>query len=155
MMRLFVAGLILTGAALSSAPASAQGFSFCKPNANDDRLRPLPKSLVPQAMRLFALHGMTAEQVRHSTVVRCGDGRLLACNAGANLSCGKANVSQTLPAGAAWCRQHPEADFIPAYVTGHDSIYRWRCTQGAPVAGEPVEPVDGRGFIARYWRPIG
>jgi hypothetical protein len=105
-------------------------------------------------MRLFGLHGMPAEQVRRSTVVRCMDGHLLACNGGANLPCGKANTSQSLRGGDAWCRQSPDSDFIPAYISGHDSIYRWRCTHGAPVASGPARPVDAHGFFTQYWKPL-
>ena len=150
---LSVVKLLTAGVALAVS-AQAQGAAACRPGATDDMLRPLPSSLVPQAERLFGLRDMPAEQVQRSTVVRCMDGRLPACTYGANLPCGKANTNRSLKGGDAWCRQHPESEFIPAAITGHDSIYRWSCSRGAAVATGPVEPVDARGFIARYWKRL-
>ncbi|HEY6335957.1 MAG TPA: hypothetical protein VI113_08730 [Alphaproteobacteria bacterium] len=39
-------------------------------------------------------------------------------------------------------------------VTGHDSIYRWRCVDGAATAGEKIGAVDERGFFADYWKAL-
>jgi hypothetical protein len=40
------------------------------------------------------------------------------------------------------------------YVTGHDTIYRWRCNGAqAATTGAPLD-VDRRGFISRYWKPV-
>jgi hypothetical protein len=96
---------------------------------------------------------MPAAQIRRSTYFRCMDGRVFLCNLGANLPCGKANQSRHLAGAEAWCAKHPDADFIPMYATGHDTIYNWRCRAGkAATEGPPLE-VDSRGFIARYWKP--
>ena len=84
---------------------------------------------------------------------RCAEGRLLVCNLGANLPCGKANTSRALPAADAWCAERPGSDFIPMYVTGHDTVYRWRCDgTKAATTGKPLE-VDRRGFIVELWKP--
>ena len=146
--------LIISTIAVSFSPANAQGMTVCKPGASDDALRPLPQALVPLARRLFGLQAMPATEIQQSTVVRCMDGRLLACNYGANLPCGKANTNQSLPAANAWCRQNPNIDFIPAYISGHDRIYDWRCIQGMPTASGPVERVDARGFLTDCWKLI-
>lgn len=50
--------------------------------------------------------------------------------------------------------QQPDSDFIPAYITGHDTIYEWRCTNGAPEIVKQVFQVDAQGFIADIWYPI-
>jgi hypothetical protein len=134
--------------------AHAQGAGVCKPGAGGDVVRSLPLALVPQAAQVFDLHDMPAEQVRRSTVVRCMDGHLLACDRGANLPCGKANTSRSLKGGNAWCRRNPDSDFIPAYITGHDTIYEWRCKHGVPEPTATVVSVDARGFIAQYWKPL-
>ena len=116
--------------------------------------QPIPASLVPEAVRLFGLEAMPAEEVERSTVFRCDAGRVLICNLGANLPCDKADTSRDLPAADAWCAENPSADFIPMYVTGHDTIYRWRCQGGkAATTGEPLA-VDQRGFISRLWKPV-
>jgi hypothetical protein len=126
----------------------------CRPSETDDAPRPIPGSLVPEAVRLFGLEAMPAEQVERSTVFRCAEGQTLLCNLGANLPCGKANTSRDLPAADAWCAENPGSDFIPMYVTGHDTIYRWRCDAAkAATMGEPIE-VDRRGFISRLWKPV-
>ncbi len=123
--------------------------ALCHGDLTDDMPREIPESLVPEAVRLFGLEAMPAGQVRRSTLYRCAEGRVLVCNLGANLPCGKANASRDLPAAEAWCAENPGSDFIPMYVTGHDTIYRWRCDGAkAATSGEPLA-VDRRGFISR------
>jgi hypothetical protein len=142
---------LLLLAIATASPASAD--QLCRATGTNDTLRPIPESLVPAATRLFQLDAMPAEQIQRSTYFRCDAGRVLVCNIGANLPCGKANTSRQLPSADAWCAEHPGSDFIPMYVTGHDTIYRWRCSGvRAATIGAPAE-VDRRGFIARYWKP--
>jgi len=132
---------------------AAAADPLCGAAGTDDTLRPIPETLVPAAIRLFQLEAMPAEQVRQTTYYRCAGGRVLLCTTGANLPCGKANTSRRLPAADAWCAEHRGSDFIPAFVTGHDTIYRWRCRGGrAATVGTPMK-LDRRGFIARYWKP--
>ncbi len=84
---------------------------------------------------------------------RCMDGAVYACFIGANLPCdAKANTSrEPTAAETEYCQANPNGDFIPASVTGHDTIYGWSCQDGKPAAGEQVWQVDGRGFIAEIW----
>lgn len=126
----------------------------CRGAETDDTQRPIPESLVPAAVRLFGLEAMPAEQVRRSTVYRCVSGRVLVCNLGANLPCGKANTSRTLPAADAWCAEHPGSDFIPMYVTGHDTVFRWRCQGANAVTIGQLLDLDRRGFLSRFWQPV-
>jgi hypothetical protein len=149
---------LLAAAALASPlamlPGAAWAQKLCHGDATDDEARPIPETLIPAAVRLFGLRAMPAEEVRRSTVYRCAYGRVLVCNLGANLPCGKANTSRDLPAADAWCAENQGSDFIPMYITGHDTIYRWRCQGGqAATIGEPLA-VDQRGFISRYWKPV-
>jgi hypothetical protein len=128
--------------------------SLCRGDATDDVPQPIPESLVPAAVRLFGLQAMPREQVARSTLYRCDEGRVLLCNLGANLPCDKANASRDLPAAEAWCAENPGSDFIPMYITGHDTIYRWRCNgTKAATMGQPLE-IDRRGFISRLWKPV-
>jgi hypothetical protein len=136
-----------------AASGADQPAGACRPGLTDDTLRPLPPALVPRARELFGL-AMPDDLIKRSTVFRCVDGRTLLCTAGANLVCGKANTRRDLPAVAAWCRDHRDADSVPMVVTGHDTIYRWRCTDGAPVA-EATEAMDARGFLSRNWKDAG
>ena len=127
---------------------------LCRGGATDDTPRPIPDSLVPVSVQLFGLEAMPEEQVRRSTLYRCAEGQVLVCNLGANLPCGKANTRSDLPQADAWCAENAGSDFIPMYVTGHDTIYRWRCDgTKAAISGEPLQ-VDRRGFIARLWKPV-
>jgi hypothetical protein len=151
--RLLIGGTALCLLFLGGAAPAAAAEALCRPSETDDAPRPIPDSLVPTAVRLFGLSSMPDEQVRRSTLYRCAAGRVLVCNLGANLPCGKANTGRDLPAADAWCAQNPGSGFIPMYVTGHDTIYRWRC-RGAKAAtiGDPLG-VDRQGFISRYWKP--
>ncbi len=113
---------------MTSVTLAAPPDPLCRDTATDDTLRPLPDSLVPAATRLFQLEAMPPEQISRSTYFRCDAGRVLVCNTGANLPCGKANTGRQLPAADTWCAEHPGSDLIPMYVTGHDNIYSWRCS---------------------------
>ncbi|PPQ28709.1 hypothetical protein [Rhodopila globiformis] len=140
------------GVAAPRHPASTadrQG-AVCRPGQTDDTLRPLPPALVLRARAVFGL-AMPDDLIRRATVYRCLDGRTLLCTAGANLVCGKANTRRDLPGVAAWCRDHRDVDSVPMFVTGHDTAYRWRCADGAPLI-VATEAVDARGFLSRNWK---
>ncbi len=87
---------------------------------------------------------------------RCMGGKVYACTVGANLPCmDKANVDKTpTQAMAEFCQANPNSDFIPAYITGHNTIYAWQCNGGAAEAGKQVFQVDPQGFIANIWYQI-
>jgi hypothetical protein len=87
---------------------------------------------------------------------RCMDGKVYGCFVGANLPCdAKANTDKTpTSAEADFCKANPNSDFIPAAVTGHDTIYEWQCKDGTAVAGKQVFQVDPRGYITQIWYPI-
>lgn len=144
--------LALVPAALLAfaAHAAEPPAQYCRRVGTDDALRPIPASLVPAAKRLFDLEAPEGA-VRRMTVFRCMEGAVLICTTGANLPCGKANTGRTLASAGRYCRETPDAPFIPMVVTGHDTIYTWRCRGTEAVAGEPAEPVDLRGFVARLW----
>lgn len=137
----------------TAARAAETPFQRCRRTGTDDTLRPIPALLTPAAKRLFGLEAPD-DVVRRTTVFRCMDGAVLVCNAGANLPCGKANAGRRLASAGRYCREHPDAPDIPAYVTGHDTIYTWRCQGASAVAGERTETLDGRGFMARLWKAV-
>jgi hypothetical protein len=139
---------LFAAAARAETPAQA-----CARAGTEDATHPIPAALVPAAQRLFGITA-PAEAVERLTLYRCMEGKVMLCTLGANLPCGKANRARSLPGASQFCRQTPGADVIPAFATGHDTIYRWRCQGSEAVAGEPVEALDARGFIARYWKPL-
>ena len=149
-------GLLLVTICWAAGPARAAGpaspAAFCRTVRTDDRLRPIPDSLVPAATRLFQLAAMPPGQVRRSTYFRCAAHHVLLCTVGANLPCGKANTQRHLPAADAWCAAHPGSDFVPMYVTGHDTIYTWLCRGTAATIVRRRFKVDRRGFIAEFWK---
>lgn len=112
---------------------------------------PLPPSLVGAFLRAF---GLRAPELAQGAVARCAGGKLLACTPGANLPCGHADTRQDLPPADARCAQHQDAGFIPAYVTGHATIYAWRCAGPRAVIAGQVAHTDAQGCVAEYWRPL-
>lgn len=151
-------GLALFTALLCAHPAAARTTEppeqYCRRVASDDTLRPIPASLIPAARRSFGLNAPD-QTVRRMTVFRCMDHAILICSVGANLPCGKANTARHLSEAVRYCAANPGAALIPMFVTGHDTIYRWRCSGPVADPGGPVEPVDGRGFLARFWKAAG
>jgi hypothetical protein len=141
-------GACLAGSAFAETPALV-----CQRLRTDDTTRPVPAALVPAINRLFAMQLPTDVTVA-TTVYRCLDGHVLVCTAGANLPCGKANTSRTSAGAAEWCRSNPNADFVPAFATGHDTIYQWRCRSGVPDIVGQTSAVDPRGFVADYWKQL-
>ncbi len=53
-----------------------------------------------------------------------------------------------------YCQTDPNSDFIPMYVTGHDTVNDWRCVDGRAEAVEQVGNVDAAGYLADIWYPI-
>jgi hypothetical protein len=145
---LTAAGFLLLSGVM---PAMANSGGFCRPGETDTALKSLPHNLVPAARKSFGYTGMTAAQVMKMTAFRCAAGQPLMCSWGANLPCGKADKAPTLPAASQWCASNPNSDFIPAYVTGHDSAYEWHCAGGKAVATSPA-PLDAQGYFKSYWK---
>ncbi len=150
MMRVLM--LLALGLTAMLAAGRAHAGGYCQ--QPDSIPVPLPASLVPAAEKAFGIHTADPAWVVRSTVVRCMGGKLLACNMGANLPCGKADTGTTLPAGDAWCRQNPNADFIPAYISGHDSVEPWRCSNGVPAIAGPAAAIDAQGYLSQYWKVL-
>jgi hypothetical protein len=118
---------------------------------DDDTLRPVPAPLAADAKRLFGLDAPD-DIVEQTTVFRCMAGQVMICTTGANLPCGKPDGGRALTSARHYCRENPDAPFIPMVVTGHDTLNSWRCRAGMPEAAGPPERLDARGFIARLWR---
>jgi hypothetical protein len=145
--------LLVVSGEMPEARAASPG-EYCQQIGADDALRAIPASLVPDAVRLFKLDAVPGEQVQRSTYFRCASHHVLICNVGANLPCDKADTRRDLPGADGWCASHLGSDFIPMYVTGHATIYRWHCDgPAAGTTGTPLD-VDERGFIAQNWKQV-
>jgi hypothetical protein len=115
--------------------ASADLVAHCKSVGTSDMVRPLPDAA--------------------GSFWRCMDGLVFVCAVGANIPCqSKADVSRRNSGAEAFCRENPNAQIVPAYATGHRTIYAWRCVAGAAVRGRPVLRLDRRGFQADFWHRL-
>jgi hypothetical protein len=141
--------MLRTGLAAPAAHETPQ--AYCMQVGNDDTLRTPPPSLASAIRRLFNVRG---REVLAATYYRCAGGNVLVCWVGANLPCGKANTKKELPAAARWCASHADSNFIPMYVTGHDTLYSWHCAGRAAIAGAPVSKLDSRGYFQEYWKKV-
>lgn len=148
LVALLAMAFLLPEAAVTPPPLAAAGDA-CRgigPNAE-----PLPPSLLGAFLRAFHLH---APEAARGAVVRCAGGRLMACGIGANLPCGLADTRTHMPAADKWCAQHENAPFIPFYVTGHASLYGWRCDGAEAAIIRQVAHADAQGYVSEYWRPL-
>jgi hypothetical protein len=98
------------------------------------------------------------EVYQRGTYWRCMDGKVYACNVGANLPCQeKADTSETPTAAMEeFCQDsaNANAEAIPMVVTGRATIYGWRCTDGNPeIVNQFAEP-DAQGFLSNIWYEI-
>ncbi len=96
------------------------------------------------------------DMLRQTTIWRCMGGKLYACNFGANLPCdSKANTDKTPTSEMnEYCKANPGASFIPASVTGHETIYSWQCLNDQAAIQSQVDQVDAAGYMERIWFPI-
>jgi putative hemolysin len=87
---------------------------------------------------------------------RCMDGNVYACWVGANIPCwAKADTTTTPSTGMVnYCKDQPDVDSIPAFATGHSTIYAWSCKNGVPVQGNQILQVDAQGYPTEFWYQI-
>jgi hypothetical protein len=84
---------------------------------------------------------------------RCMNADVYVCFVGANIPCwSKADTSRTSEGATTWCAEHPNEQFVPAYATGHETVWLWGCEQGRPVIrNENDVKLDPRGFRPEEW----
>jgi hypothetical protein len=94
--------------------------------------------------------------LRQTTVWRCMDGKVYACNFGANLPCDSRADTSSEPTSAmtAYCEANPDAAFIPMSITGHATIYSWHCIGQTAATQSQIDHVDAAGFLERIWYEI-
>ncbi len=154
-----------TPASDPSKPASfADPFAYCaavgtidKPDARYTGA-PVPDEIIAGFKKAAGLEASTEpmDMFKKTTIWRCMDSKVYACNFGANLPCdSKANTNKT-PSQEMndYCKANPSSDFIPMSVTGHDTVYSWHCSNGSAAVLDQVEKVDGAGYIEQIWYPI-
>jgi hypothetical protein len=152
------------GAAQSARtlPAFESPFTYCARVGTDDRLggeggaassaalRALAPSL-PEALGL----PREASLSPHELFWRCMNGKVYVCARGANIPCDSKADRARLNRGAAnYCRENPNAADVPAYATGHRTVYLWKCAAGLAERGPKVGATDPRGFRTDFWHLV-
>ena len=134
---------------------ASQGAGLCRAGGNGEVMHKIPARLTAAVNATFNTR-MTSAQVVASTVYRCIGPQTVVCAVGANLNCGKADQSRAPGPGiVSWCRSHPDADFVPLFASGHATVYDWSCRGGIGQVGRQLRTVDGQGFVAENWKPLG
>jgi len=149
-----------------SRPAAAQHtdpFAYCRAVGTVDKPDrrwtgpAVPDAVIEGLIRAADLPvEVPRDQLRRATFWRCMDGHVYACFVGANLPCQSKANTRRIPSVAMWrfCRENPDADVIPAAVTGRETVYLWRCTGRRPAIVRQVDAPDARGFLKRIWYRI-
>ncbi len=119
---------------------------------------PVPDAIINGFKQAAGLQSSTEplDAFRKTTIWRCMGGKVVVCNFGANLPCdSKANIDKTpSPELSDFCKANPDSDIIPMSVTGHDTVYNWRCTNGSPEILSQIDQADAQGYLQRIWYPI-
>lgn len=148
-----------------AGPARTYGdpFSYCGAVGTIDAPDPrytgaaVPAAIALGLRRAFKAHAdAPLELFTRGTSWRCVDGKVYACNVGANLPCDeKADTSRTPSAPIAeFCRENPGAPVVPMVVTGRATVYAWRCAAGVPVIERQFAVPDSRGYLKDIWHEI-
>ncbi len=154
------AGLWLAPAALLLwwlAPAEARTFgdpvAYCRAVGTIDRpdARYAGPKLPPWMAAKLGLPPDAGERIEW----RCARGAVLACVYGANLPCGSKAVTSRRPTAAItrFCRENPDARFVPMVVTGHETVVSWRCRGKRPMVAH-VGATDAQGYAIQYWKRV-
>jgi hypothetical protein len=148
----------LIGADVSSATAIEDPFAYCLRVGTVDEPTgggsPVPAALVPYlrtAIGLSADAPITPEGVYW----RCMDRSVFVCAVGANIRCDtKADRAKRNLGADNYCRENPNAAFVPAYATGHNGIYEWSCAAGSARRGKRLVELDARGYRIDFWHRV-
>ena len=171
--RVLGAMAMLAGTILSCRPAATptpvrpttfdDPFAYCAAVGDMDKAdaryvgEALPDAII-QAVKVASGASADAplEWFQQGSFWRCMGGKVYGCFVGANIPCeSKANTDRSPTAGMTdFCKEQPNAESMPAYVTGHETVYEWRCNNGTPEIVRQVLNVDARGFVAEFWYPL-
>jgi hypothetical protein len=143
-------------------PTSESPFGFCARVGTDDRLGESQGAANGAAVAALAPYLHEALRLPSNAVLppnqivwRCMDGKVYVCARGANIPCdSKADRSEFNRGAVNYCRENPDASLVPAYATGHRTIYLWKCVAGQAKRGKSVSPTDRRGFRTDFWYVI-
>ncbi len=163
-----VFGLLLVAATLTgctgqvSQMAYGDPFDYCAAVGTADTPGlpyngpAMPESVARGLQKAMNVPDTPLDILQQGSTWRCMDGQVYACFVGANLPCAaQGDTSQTpTQAEILYCQQNPDSDFIPAAVTGRETVYEWRCAAGSPEVVRQVSETDAQGFMADIWYPL-
>ncbi len=143
--------------ASAAIPAKAEGYrspvDYCRAVGTIDK--PDARYIGPKlpnwmAKKLHLTPGR-ADQMEW----RCANGTVLACVYGANIPCNAKADTKSTPTAAIidYFRQNPDATFIPAVVTGHETNVSWACRSGQPYVSGSAD-LDAQGYVKSYWHVV-
>lgn len=145
----------------NTAPAQAYSdpFAYCAAvgtvDTPDARYtgEALPESVLQAMVRAEVVTADTPLEIQQHATWRCMEGAVWVCHFGANIPClDKANTDQTPTAEMnKFCADDPAADNIPAAVTGHATVYAWKCSAGKPEIVRQVLNTDTQGYPVEFW----
>ncbi len=143
----------------NSLPAvAADPFGYCARIGTIDTpaggASPVPPSLEPRVRA--ALHLAADAPFKPSMFYwRCMQGAVYVCDTGANIPCEtKANRAHHNAGAEEFCRTHTDLASVPAFATGHATVYAWSCVAGHAVRGKVLAPLDRRGYRSDFWHRI-
>jgi hypothetical protein len=150
--------LVLDDATAAGGTRSARiadPFAYCARLGTIDTPKggasPVPSALIPFLRTTLGLSG-EAPLTPQSYYWRCMDGAVYVCAIGANRPCASRADRTTHNTGADnYCRENLDTEFVPAYATGHNTVYEWSCAGGRAVPGKRAIKADGRGYPAEFW----
>jgi hypothetical protein len=163
----FVILAILVAACVGQAAPAAgdkqtysDPFKYCtavgtidKPDARYTGLA-VPESVTTALKKSAGLSAeLPNEVLARGTTWRCMDKEVWACFVGANLPCGERADASDQPKQALvdFCKTNPNAENIPAAVTGRATLFTWSCANGVAKTVKQVFKADKQGFIADFW----
>ncbi|MDX8537792.1 hypothetical protein RFM23_09175 [Mesorhizobium abyssinicae] len=159
----FASVLLSTFAWWVAAPSGAAAATttnlheLCRQVKNDDTIRPYSHDLYDGTAKAFkklfpdAKAAPQESELQAQASYRCMNGKVLVCFVGANLPCAGMNAARDNPGADGFCNANPNDDVVPAFATGHDAVYSYKCRNGkAEVTGNPWQ-LDKRGFAAKLW----
>ncbi|WP_027165743.1 hypothetical protein [Mesorhizobium sp. WSM3224] len=158
---LMAAGSTNAAPATTATAAPAQDlYKLCRRVKNDDTVRPYSHELYAGTVKAFkklfpnAKAAPEESELQTQPNYRCMNGKLLACFIGANLPCAKMNAARDNPGADEFCKTNPNEDAVPAFATGHDAVYSYKCRNGKAVMSGAVWALDKRGFAKKLWAEV-
>lgn len=148
--------------AAASRTTFSDPFAYCgavgdanTPGANYTGER-VPQGVIDGLLKALGNPSTPKDVFVQGTFWRCMGGNVYACNVGANIPCdSKADTVKTPTQGETeYCQQNPNAEFIPAFVTGHATIYEWACKNGIAEITKQLLEVDAQGYPKQFWYEI-